>query len=242
VTEEESVRAELAQLRAQRGKFENAIAVLTGQSAAGFRLAPNSRIPSIPSAPSAVPSDLLRRRPDLAANERRLAYASETIGIAIASYLPRLTIVADGGFRSLSSSDLFDPKSKLWSLGPELDLPLFQGGRGSSDKKRAEAAYLEALGIYRGSLLTAIQETEDSLGDSRQLAIAAAARKRGASSAEDAAALTRKRYTAGVTDYFEVVDADRTALNERRAALSIDLARALAATRLIQSLGGGWKR
>ena len=242
VTEDESVRAELAQLRAQRGRFENAIAVLTGQSASGFQLAPNGRTPYIPGVPSAVPSDLLRRRPDLAANERRLAHASETIGLAIASYLPRISITGQGGFGSLSSSDLFNSGSKLWSLGPEIEFPLFQGGRGFSDKKRAEAAYREALGIYRGSLLTAVQETEDSLVDSRQLAVAAAARKRGAASAEEAATLTRKRYAAGVTDYFEVVDADRTALNEQRAALAIDLARALAATRLIQSLGGGWQR
>jgi multidrug efflux system outer membrane protein len=242
VTEDESVRAQLAQLRAQRDRFENALAVLTGHSASGFHMAANGRIPTIPNAPSAVPSDLLRRRPDLAANERRLAYASETIGIAIATYLPRLTITGEGGYHSLSSTDLFNPSSKLWGIGPELAAPVFQGGRGFSDKARAEASYREALGIYRGSLLTAVQETEDSLGDSRQLAVAAAARKRGAASAKDAATLTRKRYDAGVTDYFEVVDSERTALDEQRAALSIELARALAATRLIQSLGGGWQR
>ena len=242
VTEDESVRAELAQLRAQRDRFENALAVLTGQSAAGFHLAANGRTPTIPAAPSAVPSDLLRRRPDLAANERRLAFASEAIGVTIANYLPRITITGEGGFRSLSSSDLFDPKSKLWAIGPEVVAPVFQGGRGFSDKARADAAYREALGIYRGSLLTAVQETEDSLGDSRQLATAAAARKRGAASAEEAARLTRKRYTAGVADYFEVVDSERTALNEQRLALSVELARALAAAQLIQALGGGWQR
>jgi multidrug efflux system outer membrane protein len=242
VTEDESVRAELAQVRAQRDRYENALAVLTGQSASSFRIAANGRIPHVPSAPTAVPSELLRRRPDLASNERRLAYASETIGVAIATYLPRITITGEGGFRSLSSSDLFDPASKLWGLGPELAVPFFQGGRGFSDKAAAEAAYREALGIYRGSLLSAIQETEDSLGDLRQLAVASSARKRGAESAADAAALTRKRYTAGVTDYFEVVDSERTALNEERAALTIEQARALAATRLIQSLGGGWQR
>lgn len=242
VTEDESVRAELAQLRAQRDRFENALAVLTGQSAAAYHLSANGKIPYIPNAPSAVPSDLLRRRPDLAANERRLAYASETIGVAIASYLPKVSITGTGGFSSLSSSDLFQPSSKLWSLGPELEFPLFQGGRGFSDKARAEAAYREALGIYRGSLLRAIKETEDSLADSRQLAVAAGARTRGSASAQVAATLTRKRYVAGVTDYFEVVDSDRTALNEQRAALAVELARALAATRLIQSLGGGWQR
>ncbi|WP_193210892.1 efflux transporter outer membrane subunit [Luteolibacter marinus] len=242
VTEDESVQAELADLRARRGKFENALAVLTGRSASGFRVSANGALPAIPAAPPAVPSDLLRRRPDLAAAERQLAAASETIGLAIASYLPKLSLTGSGGFRSLSTSDLFDSGSKLWTLGPELSLPLFQGGRGFSDKKRAEAAYREALGIYRGKLLEAIRETEDSLVDSRQLAAAAGSRSRGAKAAATTARLTRKRYTAGVTDYFEVVDAERTALAEERAELAINLSRALAATRLIQALGGGWQR
>ena len=134
--------------------------------------------------------------------------------------MPRVTLNGAGGIRSLSSSDLIDSGSKLWRLGPELELPLFQGGRAISDKAKAEAGCREALGIYRGKLLNAIRETEDALGDSRYLAGTSA---------------SRKRYTSGVTDYFEVVDAERTAL-------SIDLARSLASTRLIQALGGGWTR
>lgn len=242
VTEHESVVAELEQLRSQRTRQENALAALTGSNPSSFHLAANGRTPSIPGAVSAVPSDLLRRRPDIAAAERRLAAASDTIGLAIASYLPRLSLTATGGVRSLNASDLFNSQSKLWSLGPELDIPLFQGGRAFGDKARAEAAYREALENYRDTLLTAVRETEDSLADAHHLTRAAGARSRGATAAESAANLTRKRYSAGVTDYFEVVDAERTALNEQRSALSVDLARALAATRLIQALGGGWQR
>ena len=242
VTEDESIQAELAETRARRGKFENALAVLTGRSASGFRIAANGDLPSIPAAPAAVPSELLRRRPDLAAAERRLAAASESIGVTIANYLPRFSLTGVGGFRSLSSNDLFDSGSKIWTLGPEVEVPIFQGGRGFSDKKRAEATYREELGIYRGRLLEAVRETEDAMGDSRQLAAAGRSRKRGADAASNAARLTRKRYTSGVTDYFEVVDSERTALNEERAALATDLARALAAASLIQSLGGGWQR
>jgi multidrug efflux system outer membrane protein len=95
---------------------------------------------------------------------------------------------------------------------------------------------------YREILFRAVQETEDSLGDARHLSKASASRKRGAKSADSAADLTRKQYSGGITDYFEVVDAERTAFVENRAALNIDQARALAATRLIQALGGGWKR
>lgn len=242
ITEHESVKSEIEQLRAERGRHENALAVLVGRSASGFRVPAKSGNPSISAPPAAVPSDLLRRRPDIAAAERRLAAASERIGLAIASYLPKLSLTGEGGFRSLNASDLFNSNSQLWSLGPELDIPLFQGGRAFAEKDRAEAAYREALEQYRDTLLKAVQETEDSMLDARQLQSAAASRRRGATSAASAASLVRKRYDGGATDYFEVVESERTALAEQRAALAIERARALAATRLIQALGGGWKR
>lgn len=242
ITEAEAVQADLEQVKASRARFENALAALTGRSASGFRLAASGSLPTVPAVPSAVPSELTRRRPDVAAAERRLASASERVGFVVASYLPKLSIGAEGGVSSLSTSDLFDSSSVLWSLGPELQLPTFQGGALGANKARAEALYREALENYRDTLLQAVRETEDSLVDTRRLAAAAASRKRGAASAERASELTRKRYVAGATDYFEVVDADRTALAEQRQALQVELARALAATRLIQALGGGWTR
>ena len=242
VTEHESVKAELIQLRAERARFENAVAALTGQSASGFRLPPTGRSPRIPTPPTAAPSDLLRRRPDLAAAERRLAAASETIGVVVASTLPKFSIGAEGGLGALRSSDLFDSNSLLWSLGPEVELPVFQGGSLLANKERAIQLYHEALALYRDTLLQAVRETEDSFGDAGQLAQAAQARRQGSEAAGKVAELTRKRYVGGVTDYFEVVDAERTALAEQRALLSVELARALATTRLIQALGGGWSR
>lgn len=242
ITEHESVKSEISQLRAERGRHENALAVLVGRNASGFRVAARSGRPAVPAPPGAVPSDLLRRRPDIAAAERRLAASSERIGLAIASYLPKLTLTGEGGFRSLSSSDLFNSGSKLWSLGPELEIPLFQGGRAFADKDRAEAAYRESLELYRDTLLKAVQETEDSMLDARQLRSASDSRWRGADSANTAASLVRKRYEGGAIDYFEVVESERTALAEQREALAIERARALAATRLVQALGGGWKR
>jgi len=242
ITEHESVRAELEQLRAQRARYENALATLTGQNASGFRLAPNAQRPSIPGAPSAVPGDLLRRRPDIAAAERRLAAASENIGLAIANALPRFSITATGGYGSLKSSDLFNQNSQLWNIGPEVSIPLLQGGRGKASTESAKARYREALEAYRDTLLRAVEETENALTDSHHLAVASQSRKRGSQSSATAAQLTRKRYEAGVTDYFEVIDADRTSLTGKRGTLSVDLARVLASTALIQSLGGGWQR
>lgn len=242
ITEHESVLAELAQIRADRQRFENALAVLVGRSAAGFEIAPDGSRPHIPDPFSTAPSELLRRRPDLAAAERRLAAASERIGLVIASYLPRITLGAEGGVQSLSSSELFQAGSKLWSLGPQMSVPIFQGGRLFADKDIAEAAYREALENYRDTLLTAVRETEDALGDSRLLATAERSREQSSEAAGNVSALTRKRYDGGITDYFEVVDADRTLLAEQRAELAVELARALAATRLVEALGGGWTR
>ncbi|BCX48984.1 hypothetical protein HAHE_28920 [Haloferula helveola] len=242
VVEHEAVKAELEQLRAQRAKYENAVAALVGRSASGFRIPARSGRPSSPGVPGAVPSDLLRRRPDIAAAERRLAAASERIGVAIASYLPRVSLNGSGGFGSLSTGDLFNSNSKLWSLGPEVDVPIFQGGRAFGDKAKAEAAYREALENYRDVLVKAVQETEDSLNDTRRLATASQARARGSKSSKKAAELVRKRYEGGATDYFEVVESERNSLNGQRETVSVQLNRALATTRLIQALGGGWTR
>jgi multidrug efflux system outer membrane protein len=162
--------------------------------------------------------------------------------LVIASSLPHFSLGASGGARALRASDLFDPGSKLWSLGPAVQLPVLQGQSLGANRKKAEAACREALALYRETLLGAVRETEDALSDGRRLAEAAAARSRGAASAGNAAALTRKRYEGGVTDYFEVVDAERTSLIQDRAALATERARVLAVTRLIQALGGGWRQ
>ena len=242
ITEYESVRSELARLRIRRGQLENALGTLIGQSASSFKLPPAASTFTIPEVPGGAPGDLLRRRPDLAAAERRLAAASETIGFAIASYLPRLDLVGIGGLQSVQASEFFKSGSRLWTVGPEVFVPIFQGGRLLADKHKAEALYREALENYRDTLLTAIRETEDSLLSTRELKSAAESSGRGSSAARTAARLTRSRYTGGIASYFEVVDAERTALLEERTALNVRLDRALATTRLIQALGGGWTK
>jgi multidrug efflux system outer membrane protein len=242
VSEHESVRTELARLRVRRGQYENALGTLTGTGASSFQLA-QAKIPATrPLVPAAIPSELLRRRPDLAAAERRLAAASETIGIVIASYLPTLSLGGSGGVQSVKSSDLYNSNSRLWSLGPDLAIPIYQGGKFLNNRRKAEAAYRTALEIYRETLLLAVQETEDSLLASRELASASGSSSRGADAARLAAKLTRSRYEGGIASYFELVDAERSALAEERAALAVRLDHILATTRLIQALGGGWTR
>ena len=242
ITEYESVRTELARVRVRRGQLENALGTLTGTSASAFNLASGRITFDLPVVPATVPGELLRRRPDIAAAERRLAAASETIGLVIASYLPRIDLIGSGGLQSVKASDLFDSNSRLWTLGPEMFVPLFQGGRLFADRDQAEAAYREALENYRDTVLRAVQETEDALIATRGLASAARSATTGSDAARLAAKLTRSRYDGGIASYFELVDAERTALAEERAELAIALDRALATATLIQSLGGGWTR
>ncbi len=241
-TELASSRTALARLRESRSRLENSLGTLTGRGASSFHAPNRPGREALPGIPAGVPADLLRRRPDLAAAERRLAAASERIGVTIANYLPRLSLIGSGGAQSVRSSELFDSGSRLWSLGPDLMVPIFQGGRISSDKARAEAAYREALENYRSVLLTAVQEAEDALASARHLQDAAESSARGAESARAAARLARTRYDRGAASYFEVVDAERTALEEERTAVAVKLDRMLASTRLIQALGGGWQR
>jgi len=240
--EDEEVRSELAQLRAERARFENALAVLTGQSASGFQLKPNGRRPFIPEVPSAAPSALLRRRPDVAAAERRLEAARERVGLSIVQTYPSISITGEGGVQALRSSDLFDAGSKIWNIGPEVTIPFVQWGRGKANTANAAGIYKEALANYRDTLLRAVEETENALGDTKMLAEAASARKRGSASSATIAVLARKRYQAGVTDYFEVVEAERDSLEGQRTSLTLARERTLATASLVEALGGGWER
>jgi len=158
----ETVRADIHRLQKRRDELENAIAVLVGTTPSSFNLS-SSTPPKTPRIPSGIPSDLLRRRSDVAASERRLAAASEAIGITIANYYPRVDLNASAGVAALSTADLFEKSSRIWTIGPELNIPLFPGGRRKNDTARAKAAYLEALELYRKAVLSAFQDVENAL-------------------------------------------------------------------------------
>ena len=236
----ETTRAELHRLTQRRTELENALAVLTGTDPSSFTLAKASP-PRTPVVPSGVPSDLLRRRPDVAATERKLAAAAEEIGITIANYLPRVSLSATGGFAALSSSDLFDKGSKLWTIGPNATFPLTTFGRRTQDIKRANAAYQEALENHRLSILNAFRDVENALSGITNLDRALAAQEKSAAASGEASRLTKLRYEAGLVSFFEVIDAQRQHLTEQRALVQTKAARQQATVQLIQALGGGWR-
>ncbi|MGE9267420.1 MAG: efflux transporter outer membrane subunit [Verrucomicrobiales bacterium] len=236
----ETVRAELHRLQQRRDELENALAVLTGTNPGVFRLA-TATPPRTPHIPAGVPGDLLRRRPDIAASERRLAAASEAIGVTIGNYLPRVTLTAGAGLASLESSDLFNKESRLWNIGPSVSLPVITAGRRARDRERAEAAYREALENHRLSVLNAVREVENALSGIKNLDRALAAQEKSAAAAREASRLVRLRYDNGLVSFFEVIDAERQTLAEERALVQTRSARQLVTVQLIQALGGSWK-
>lgn len=244
VAEAEAARADLARLDEQRGRLVNALAVLSGRSATNFAVVPTPSIPAAPSVPAGVPSDLLRRRPDLLAAERRLAAASAGISVAITTYLPRLTLTGTGGVSALDSSDLFNANSRFWSIGPSLFVPLpgMSGGRDKFDRAQAEGRFREALANYRSILLEAIGDTESALQAGRNLERALAAQRRATRAAERAAELSRARREGGLVSLFEVIESERLALDQERLLAQSERDRALASVNLIQALGGGWEQ
>ena len=236
----ETARADLHRLTQRRTELENALAVLTGTNPSEFRLGAASP-PATPDIPSGVPGDLLRRRPDVAATERKLAAAAEQIGITIGNYLPRISLSGSAGFASLSASELFNKGSRLWTVGPTATFPITTFGRRDRDLERARAAYQEALENHRLSILNAYRDVENALSGITNLDRALAAQKKSAEASSEASRLIELRYKTGLVSFFEVIDAQREQLAEERALVQTQAARQQATVQLIQALGGGWK-
>jgi NodT family efflux transporter outer membrane factor (OMF) lipoprotein len=188
-----------------------------------------------------VPSALIERRPDVAEAERRVASANAQIGVARAAYFPQFTLSADAGFNSVHSYNWLSAPSRFWSVGPQLSVPLFEGGRLLAQTDRAKALYLEQVASYRNTVLTAFQDVEDSLVALRQLAQEADTAGRAVAAAQTSLQQAQYRYNAGAVTYLEVSSAETTALQAQLSAVSIEARRMDAAVLLIKALGGGWQ-
>lgn len=236
----ETARAELHRLTQRRTELENAIAVLIGENPSTYRLT-KAKPPRTPEIPAGVPADMLRRRPDVAATERRLAAAAEQIGITIANYLPRVSLTAAGGYAALNTSDLFQRNSRLWNVSPTVNFPIVTFGRRKLSEEQALAAYREALENHRESILNAFRDVENALSGITNLDRALSAQRNSAEAAKEASRLVKLRYEAGLVSFFEVIDAQRQQLQEQRALSQTREARQQASVQLIQALGGGWR-
>jgi hydrophobe/amphiphile efflux-1 (HAE1) family protein/NodT family efflux transporter outer membrane factor (OMF) lipoprotein len=244
-TELATTGAEAASLAHRRDKLENALAILVGSNPSVFHLpaAPaadwNPRPPAIP---AGLPSELLERRPDVAAAERQLASANAKIGLAKGAFFPALTLTGSGGYLSGDVDSLFNWNSRTWSFGPSLSLPIFAGGRNRANYKRSQAAFVEAVAVYRQQVLAAFGDVENSLSGIRHLADQAAAQERAVVNARRAADLAADRYRSGIVSYLEVVDANRDALSAERANALLAGQRLIVAVQLVKALGGGWEQ
>jgi multidrug efflux system outer membrane protein len=189
-----------------------------------------------------MPSTLLQSRPDVSAAEAELMAASAGIGIAEASFFPSFKLTGSGGLEAVKGTDLLLWQNRVLSIGPSVSLPILHGGRLKAGLRAARARYDEALAKYKGTLLTALREVEDSLLDiqsfNTQRAALAAAQK----SAAETSSLARLRHEKGLATYFEVVEADRTVLTTQLALTQLDGQRFVSSVLLAKALGGGWKR
>ncbi|MDB6093098.1 MAG: efflux system, outer rane lipoprotein NodT family [Verrucomicrobia bacterium] len=240
-TELATTDAEASALGVLLSSTQNALATLLGEPASSFELPALPALPDVvPVIPAGLPSELLTRRPDILAAEQRLVAANARIGLAKSAFFPALFLTGSSGYASADIDNLFHGSSRMWSIGPAVYLPLFQGGRNRANLARSQASYEETLATYRRDVLVAFREVQDALTASRLLGDQAAAQARAVVSARRGAELSAKRYSAGYVSYFEVVDAERTALEVERAEVRLAGQRWLTHIALIKALGGGW--
>jgi NodT family efflux transporter outer membrane factor (OMF) lipoprotein len=239
-TQLDQTRAQAIDIGVARAQFEHAIATLTGTPASSFSLAFAPLDLPLPQVPVGVPSQLLERRPDVAAAERRANAANAQIGVAIAAYYPTINIGATGGFESRNAGTLIQGPSSLWSLGGSAVELLFDAGRRHALTEEARAGYEVNVANYRQTVLQAFQEVEDNLSGLRILNSEQVAQARAVQSAVRSTNISTNRYKGGVTTYLEVITAQTTQLANERTAADITTREFAASVLLVKALGGGW--
>ncbi|AME26978.1 efflux transporter outer membrane subunit [Burkholderia sp. PAMC 26561] len=240
-TQLESTRTLATDIVVQRSQLEHAIATLIAVPASTFSIAPVGRTFTLPQIPVGLPSQLLLRRPDIAAAERRVAAANAQIGEAHAAFFPDLVLSASAGLESSFFAPWLTAPSLFWALGPQLAGTLFDGGRRNATLAEVNGQYEGAVADYRQSVLSSFQQVEDSLSALNALKDEAASQQRATSAATLALKLTKNRFQAGAVSYLDVVTAQTIALNNERAREQIDARRLDASVALIHALGGTWQ-
>jgi NodT family efflux transporter outer membrane factor (OMF) lipoprotein len=239
-TQLDQTRAQAIDIGVARAQFEHAIAMLTGVPASNFSLPPAPLDLELPQVPLGVPSQLLERRPDIAAAERRTDAANAQIGIAIAAYYPTITLNGGGGFESQRFGTWFQGPSSLWSLGGSASELLFDAGRRHALTEEARHGYELNVANYRQTVLLAFQEVEDNLSSLRILNSESVAQLRAVDSARRSLSISTYRYKGVVTTYLEVIIAQTTQLSNERTAADITTRQFAASVQLVKALGGGW--
>ena len=240
-TQLEATQAQDAALGIQRANFEHAIATLTGQPASTFSIPVQPLKTQPPAIPIGVPSQLLERRPDIAATERLVAQANAQIGVAEAAYFPTVTLSASAGFQSSSIATWFTWPSRFFSLGPTASETLFDGGLRHATVQQYKAQYDETVANYRQAVLTAFQQVEDNLSSLRILSTEIQYQDTAVKSAERSLSQALDRYKLGIDPYLNVITAQTTLLTNQQTAVNLRIQQMTASGGLIQALGGGWE-
>jgi len=240
-TQLENVRAQYLDLGITRATLEHAIAVLVGKPPAALSIPRKDQAPAIPAIPLTLPSQLLERRPDIAAAERRAAAANAQIGIARAAWFPTLSLGGSEGYASSSFSKLFEVPNRFWSLGPDLAGTLVDFGARRYQVRAAIASYDQSVATYRQTVLSAFQDVEDNLAALEVLAEESTAERAAADASSETPAIAENQYKAGTVDYLNVVSAQNASLSAERAWRDITNRSLAASVALLKALGGGWR-
>jgi NodT family efflux transporter outer membrane factor (OMF) lipoprotein len=239
-TQLDSAEAQATDLGIARAQFEHAIAVLIGVSPERFSIGVSPFRPALPEIPVGLPSELLERRPDIAAAERQVEAANAGIGLARAAYFPNITLGASAGYAATSLSKLLDWPDRIWSVGPTVVMPLFEGGLRRAENAQARAVYDAQVAGYRQTALAAFQSVEDNLASLRILSKEVVQQHRATVAAQRLVQLSVTRYQNGLDSYVNVITAQNTFLTNRLGELQVQLRQVTASIALVNNLGGGW--
>jgi NodT family efflux transporter outer membrane factor (OMF) lipoprotein len=236
-----ATQAQAIDVGVQRAAMEHAIAVLIGKPASVFSIPRAPLVPAPPAVPVGVPSELLERRPDIAAAERRVAAANAQIGVAVAAYYPTLTLGATGGFEASNLQKWLTWPSRFWSVGPSISETVFDGGLRRAQTDQARAVYDANVAAYRTTVLSGFQEVEDNLATIRILEEEAGVQAEALKAARQAVTVTLNQYRSGTVTYLNVIVAQAAALNNEITALNILGRRMTGTVLLVKAMGGGWQ-
>lgn len=239
-TQLETVRAQLVDVEVARAQFEHVIGTIAEYDLPGFSIPFSPLQDTLPQIPTGVPSQLLERRPDIAAAERQTASANARIGIAIAAYYPTISLSGTGGFESTHGGNWLQGPSAFWSLGAQAAELLFDAGQRHALTDQARHQYESQAAAYRATIFAAFQDVEDNLSQLRILNQESAVEQRAVASAQHSFDLSNQRYKAGATSYLEVLTAETALLSNQRTLTDLQARQFAASVQLVRALGGGW--
>jgi NodT family efflux transporter outer membrane factor (OMF) lipoprotein len=239
-TQLETVRAQLVDVGVARAQFEHAVGTIANYKLSDFSIPPSPLDLPLPKVPVGVPSQLLERRPDIAAAERRAAAANAQIGIAVSAFYPTISLGGAGGFESAHAGTWIQGPSALWSLGAQATQLIFDAGQRHALTDEARQTYEAQVAAYKNTIFLAFNDVEDQLSGLRILETESGVEQKAVASAQHSFDISNQRYKGGVTSYLEVLTAEATLLQNQRTAIDLQTRQFVASVGLVRSLGGGW--